>query len=252
MTDNKTTHNAHDIPNHQRPTVIILHGLYMHKWAMKPLAKRLQKQGFDVQRFGYYSLLHLLPTHSQRLDAWLSARFSKDTPLYLVGHSLGGLVIRDFLHRYPAWQVARCVTLGTPHNGSLSADSVMKLAPSFIGRSYQAGLDGTAPPLKNGVALGSIAGSHSAGLGKVILPKAHLTPNLANIANDLYEPFDGQNDGTVFVSETRLANAKDHIVLPVSHTGMIFDANVAEQVAYFLIHEQFYRPFDNTDVKKTS
>ena len=33
---------------------------------------------------------------------------------------------------------------------------------------------------------------------------------------------DGPNDGTVRVEETRLTSAKEHLTLPVTHSGMVF------------------------------
>ncbi len=48
--------------------------------------------------------------------------------------------------------------------------------------------------------------------------------------SDLPEP----NDGTVAVEETRIEGMSDHIVLPVTHTGMIMSASVADHVVRFL------------------
>jgi triacylglycerol esterase/lipase EstA (alpha/beta hydrolase family) len=42
-------------------------------------------------------------------------------PITLVGHSLGGLVLRYYARRYPAPAVRRIVTLGTPHGGTVLA-----------------------------------------------------------------------------------------------------------------------------------
>jgi hypothetical protein len=46
--------------------------------------------------------------------------------------------------------------------------------------------------------------------------------------------FDGPNDGTVAVSETRLPGAKDHLCVAVSHSGLVLSGEVADQVAAFL------------------
>lgn len=218
--------------------VIILHGLYMHAWTMQPLAYTLGKYGFQAHCFGYFSVLHPLSTHSQRLNDWIRQRFSADEPLHFVGHSLGGLVIRDFIYRYGysenylgmtsemhvRQKIGRVVTIGTPHNGSQSADRLRPLVPTFLGRSYVAGLDGRTPALVDGIELGVIAGCKAAGLGRLVLPRT-------------LEP----NDGTVLVSETRLINATDHLVVPHSHTGMPFTPLVAKQTAYFLENGKFKR-----------
>ena len=46
--------------------------------------------------------------------------------------------------------------------------------------------------------------------------------------------FDGLNDGTVAVWETRLPGLAEHLVLPVSHSAMIFSEQVAHLTANFL------------------
>jgi hypothetical protein len=61
----------------------------------------------------------------------------------------------------------------------------------------------------------------------------------------LVAEFDEPNDGTVAVSETRLEGAKDHLVMPVSHKGMLVSRDVADQAAAFLIRGEFLR--DQTD-----
>jgi hypothetical protein len=41
------------------------------------------------------------------------------------------------------------------------------------------------------------------------------------------------------VSETKLEGAKDHIVMPVSHTGIVFSVEVTAQIAKFLKEGEF-------------
>ena len=219
------------IKRQSKPIVILIHGLHMHAWAMRPLAKKLTKLGYECHRFGYFSVAHNLANHSRRLHRWLTKHEKAGVPIYLVGHSLGGLVIRDFLQRYPQWQITCCVTLGTPHNGSISANNIVKILPKFVGRSYLQGLDGNVPALKDTVQLGSIAGVRSVGLGKVVLPRNR---ELAKL-----EPHLQPNDGTVFVHETQLAAAKDHIIVNASHTGLLINDEVAIQIHHFLQQGHF-------------
>jgi hypothetical protein len=69
--------------------------------------------------------------------------------------------------------------------------------------------------------LGIIAGSQSIGLGQFVAG------------------FEEECDGTVGVSETRLEGATDHIVLPVSHLGMLVSARVARETGLFLANGRF-------------
>lgn len=222
----------------QKNLVILIHGLHQAPFIMRPMAKRLQNQGFTTHQFGYRSMRDGIKVNSQRLNAWLKVNHNPAKPIDLIGHSLGGLIIRDFIAHYPEWDIGRCVTLGTPHNGSISGDYMWRLMPAIVGKSYEQALDGTVAPLPKGVELGVIAGNRAQGLGQPILSyhnrklrKADTEMSTEKLAHD----------GTVYVSETKLASASDHIVLPVTHTGMLIDKNVIQQAIYFLQHGEFER-----------
>jgi hypothetical protein len=47
------------------------------------------------------------------------------------------------------------------------------------------------------------------------------------------------SDGTVAVSETKLPGHSAHLVLPVSHMGMLASARVARHVGAFLAEGRF-------------
>nr|WP_317198530.1 alpha/beta fold hydrolase [uncultured Psychrobacter sp.] len=218
--------------------VILVHGLHQTAWVMRPLAKRLQAQGYRTHQYGYRSMRDGIKTNSARLNEWLKNNHSPDQPIGLVGHSLGGLIIRDFVAHYPKWKIGRCVTLGTPHLGSVSGDYIWRLAPAIVGRSYEQALDGTVAPLPRNIELGVIAGNKAQGLGQPIL--SYHNRKLRKSNNDLKDT-SLAHDGTVYVSETQLAGASDHIILPVTHTGMLFKKQVAWQVVYFLDNGAFNR-----------
>ena len=232
-----TQHSAKNTK--QENLVILLHGLHQAPFIMRPLAKNLQAQGFsNTHQYGYRSVRDGIKMNSQRLHAWLEQHHHPDQPIDLVGHSLGGLIIRDFIDEYPQWQIGRCVTLGTPHLGSICADYIWRLTPAMVGQSYIDALDGTVAPLPEHITLGVIAGNKPYGLGQIFLQyhnrKLHKSGTLLLPENSVH-------DGTVYVSETKLINAADHIILPVSHTGMLVDKEVAKQTAHFLQHAQFRR-----------
>ncbi|MCP2039543.1 hypothetical protein L1281_000108 [Neisseria sp. HSC-16F19] len=48
-------------------------------------------------------------------------------------------------------------------------------------------------------------------------------------------------DGTVAVAETVAEGCRDHLVLSVSHSSMLLDAEVAAQVGHFLRYGCFQR-----------
>ena len=219
--------------DNNKPLVILIHGLHQRGFIMRSLSRYLKGEGYRTFELNYRSLAESVEQHSLRLNSWLTQHHTPDDPIHLVGHSLGGLVIRDFLNRYPNWQVGRCVTLGTPHVGSTSADYIKRLISPLVGKAYQAGLDGTIAPMADHICLGVIAGNSPYGLGQIFLNHPNRKANLPKSHCE--------HDGTVYVFETRLPNATDHIVMPVSHTGMLVNHEVAKQTAHFLAHGKFMR-----------
>ena len=223
--------------NESKPLAIILHGLHMNPWMMRPLARKLSRAGFRTHSLGYHSLANPIETHSSKLNDWLSQHHPQDAPLYLVGHSLGGLVIRHFLATYPDWQVMRSVTLGTPHQGSTTASYVKHYLPQLVSHAYIGALDGTCPLPPHDAKIGVIAGSRPWGLG---LPFITLHSHLHR--HDTHQTLDARiNDGTVYLSESRLNTAADYLILPTSHSGLVSDKTAAMQTVHFLKYGEFYR-----------
>lgn len=203
--------------------VLLLHGLYMRPWVMQPFARLISRHGFMADTFGYRSLTHPISAHTAALAAHVGAYYSRcNEPLHFVGHSLGGLVLRHFAAAYPEYVRGRIVTLGTPHQGSFTAARLKRLglARFTLGESYCDALDGCVPALPDGIELGSLAGSKTVGVGRLL-------------------GIQGGHDGTVTIRETCCTGMKDHIVLPTSHTAMLFDRQVAAQAAAFLLHGRF-------------
>jgi pimeloyl-ACP methyl ester carboxylesterase len=203
--------------------VVLLHGIWMKNLAMALLARRLRGCGFRVVPFSYPSLARTVSDNAVQLGTLLA---SLNTPvIHLVGHSLGGLVILRLLLDKPDLPPGRVVVLGTPYMGSHAARGLAGHAATrwLLGKSYEGGLRGNGPRWPGGRELGVIAGSRPLGVG-------WLVPGLAK-----------PNDGTVAVAETQIPGATGQIVLPVSHTGMLFSTEVAGAVCRFLHAGQFSR-----------
>ena len=203
--------------------VLLLHGLYLNRWAMLPFARLLQPYDFTTNTFGYYTIWQQLPQHLTALAKQVSQHYEQcQQPLHLVGHSLGGLVLRHFAVAYPHLVRGRIVTLGTPHQGSIVAQQIWQwgLSKPLLGGAYPAPLNGNLPPLPSGVELGSIAGNHRLGLGNIL-------------------GLNEESDGTVRVLETYCEGMRDHIILPCSHTSLLLSQQAAHQTATFLLHGKF-------------
>lgn len=194
--------------------VILLHGLMMRSPALWPLAHRLRRRGFQPLLFGYPTLWKSPAEAMERLALRLYSY--EQEKVHVVAHSLGGLIALETINRYQKLPPGRVVCLGSPLAGSSSARGLADRHLGFVSGKSGPLLRGGLSHLPHNREIGVIAGSHSFGMGK------------------WFGPFDGVNDGTVAVWETRLPGLSDHLVMPVSHSGMVFSAQVAELTANFL------------------
>ncbi len=140
-------------------------------------------------------------------------------PVHVIAHSLGGLITLETLATEPDLPPGRIVFLGVPVQGSRAAKAIAawSFGPQVLGALAAVELTRAREPRLTGPReIGVIAGSLSAGLGR------------------LFASLPQPNDGTVSVDETLLPGATAHLVLDVSHTGMLFSAAVAASAIEFL------------------
>ncbi len=208
---------------HRERSVVFVHGLWMtgHEalFLRRDLRDRLNAR---TAVFRYRSVVNDVSENAAALQEFLAGLASRR--LDLVGHSLGGLIILSCLERGPKLPPGRVVLLGAPLQGSAVARTLSQypMLRAMLGKSIAAEAVGEIRRRWHGAReVGIIAGSQSMGLGRLV----------ARIP----EP----NDGTVAVSETELPGSTDHLVLPVSHTSLVFSPLVAQQTAHFLDHGRF-------------
>lgn len=120
----------------QGPPILLVHGLYHNPTAWLAYRHWFRRDGFsDLHVYGYNSFTQvhadLVQEATRKALAILEERPGQQ--LILVGHSLGGLVIRGVAAR-PELQgrVRALACLGTPHHGSiLAAIGIGRLARSL-------------------------------------------------------------------------------------------------------------------------
>lgn len=203
--------------------VILVHGLWFGAWTMRPLARALRKSGFDVRRFNYRTTRGGLAAHARRLRAF--AARSKHVRQHFVAHSLGGLVTLQMLADFRDLPPGRVVFLASPVHGSTVARKTSRIPGSrkLLG-DVRSALESGFKPVSMNRDAGMIAGSKTIGLGLIVGGHG------------------GPGDGTVSISETRVDGLRDHLVLPVTHTSILYSPGVASQAAHFLETGGFMHP----------
>jgi 8-oxo-dGTP pyrophosphatase MutT (NUDIX family) len=204
--------------------VVVVHALWMPGHETALLRRRLARAGFRPSLFRFRTVSDGLDANAERL-----ARFVERVPgdrVHFVGHSLGGAVAAYTVQTRRPARAGRVVCLGSPLRGTRSGQRLARFrwGAWLTGRSIGDLLArGGLRPWSGTADLGVIAGDLPLGLGLLLgaLPKP--------------------NDGVVTVEETRLEGAADHLVLPLSHTALIFSRRVAAETAHFLRHGRFER-----------
>ncbi len=205
---------------------MLVHGIWMTGLELSLLALRLRRCGFRTLVFRYRSLYRPVAHNALRLRKRIEGL--GDTRVHVVAHSLGGIVTLQALQDQPDLISGRVVLLGSPVNGSIIARRVYRyrLFRWLLGRSGEDALLGGGPAWQGTQSLGVIAGTRPMGVGTLL------------------GGFEGENDGTVALDETRLDNATASTRFHSSHFGMVVSGRVAAAVCSFIAHGRFAPPGD--------
>lgn len=209
----------------RRRVVVLQHGMFRSSWALRRLARTCAEHGYEVHNLDYPSTRETLQEHAARLGAAVAA-LAQSRPideLSFLGHSMGGLVIQEYLRSPQALPVHRCVYLAVPHRGALLADLRRHwfLFRWVMGERAAAQLSPGDPfhrqPIpalaQSGVVVGDV------GAGNASIP--------------------GRDDQTVAVDEARLPGAAATWVVPYGHTAIAYRPEVARGVLWFLAKGEF-------------
>ena len=203
---------------------MVVHGLWTHGLVMEVMRRRLARCGFRALAYSYPSMRLTPAENAERLAAY--CRGLAVYRVHLVGHSMGGLVVLRALEAATGFVPGRAVLTGVPVSGCHAARRLARWpgGRAALGRCMPQWLESGGFAARAGREIGVIAGSKPVGLGRMVAP-------------GLERP----SDGVVSVAETRFPGMRDHIVLNVSHTGMLFSRPVARQICAFLRDGAFIR-----------
>lgn len=208
--------------------VVLLHGLWRTDASMGKLERNLGEAGYTVRNIAYDST-----------DATVEALAAEAIPravdacdeagaIHFVTHSMGGILIRQYLAEGEIERLGRVVMLGPPNQGSEVVDSYARF-PGFEWFAGPAGLqlgtgEASVPRQLGPVSfdVGVIAGTQS------------INPILSTLLPN-------RDDGKVSVEATRVEGMNDHLELPVTHVFMMRDDEVMDQVVYYLANGRFMR-----------
>ncbi len=233
---------SRELPPMRGSGVIVLHGLFRSRSAMEELCTFLRQEGgYTVLNVGYPSTRRQISEHAQSL-ARIVENLDGIDEINFVAHSMGNIVVRHYLSdragrsassasvvpggRGPGPPVKRFVMLAPPNHGSLVALALAKnhLFKAVSGES------------------GQQLGRQWAELGsRLATPECEFGIIAGGKGNDKgFNPFlPGDDDGTVSVASTRLAGARDFVIVPVRHSQVNSDQRVLQYTLRFFKRGHF-------------
>ena len=213
----------------KKELVVLLHGILRGKMDMSFLNHFFKKNGYNTLNILYPSREERLEGLSEFVKQEIenSPHYNEDTTINFVTHSMGGLITRYYIAQEKPKNLGKVVMLGPPNTGSEFADWLHDteiLAPLFK----------------------TIFGPASTQLGtKYEHIDTEITYPLGIIAGNMsvnpLSPWvlDGQHDGIVPVERTKIEGMTDHIIMPATHSFMMFNKDVMEQALHFLRQNKF-------------
>ena len=204
--------------------VVLLHGLARSSTSLNTMERALQDEGYQTANIDYPSRdFEIAELADIAVEEGLAACRAVDSieKIHFVTHSLGGILVRQYLDSASIDRLGRVVMLGPPNQGSVAVDD-LEGVPGFdwingpAGR--QLGKGKNSVPLALGPAdfeLGIIAGNRT------------IDPITSAV-------LDNPDDGRVSVADTRLEGMDDFIVVEHSHAFMMRMRRPIELTILFL------------------
>jgi hypothetical protein len=194
--------------------LLLVHGLWRTPLSFLLLARQLRTWGYHTEQFGYAAVAQRYEVIVERLARRLD-RLAAAGPYAIIGHSLGGVLLRSALPRVAGPGPRHLVLLGTPNRRPRLAE-VLGSHWWYRRLMGECGVNLASPAFYVGLPVPEVPYTIIAGTAG---PRVHWTP------------FGGElNDGIVAVNETRIRDDDQIITLPVTHTFMMNNSAVQEVI----------------------
>ena len=191
--------------------VVLLHGLARTSSSFDAMQEALEEDGYLTANIDYPSREYEIAALADIAigEGLASCRAGEDVEkIHFVTHSLGGILVRQYLSTQTVGELGRVVMLGPPNQGSDAVDDLVDV-PGFDWvngpAGHQLGKGETSVPLALGPVdfeLGVIAGNRT------------IDPITSAV-------LENPDDGRVSVEDTKIEGMDDFVIVEHSHAFMM-------------------------------
>lgn len=212
--------------------VILLHGLARTSRSMRRMERALQKAGYSTCNIGYpsrkYSIEYLATTYVARAIDNCRRKVGKNNikKIHFVTHSMGGILVRQYLTTHQMEHLGRVVMLAPPNHGSEIVD---RLGNTWWFRLFNG---------PGGCSLGTAPDSAPNLLGPADFALGIITGNQS--LDPLFSSMVPKpNDGKVSVASAKLTGMRDFLIVLHGHTFVMNTKEVIYQTIFFMNNGKF-------------
>ncbi|MBC2607756.1 alpha/beta fold hydrolase [Pelagicoccus albus] len=213
----------------REPLVVLLHGLARTSRSMRPMAKYLERHGFNTLCLSYPSTKAPVEKLAGQVRSAIRDQCGGRRLLHFVTHSMGGILLRVMQRDEPMPNLGRAVMLCPPNKGSQIVDRLggwrlFGWLNGPAGRQLVTGPLGLPETLgKANFEVGVLAGNRT------------FDPILSRL-------LPGENDGKVAVSHMELEGQADFKIVPATHTFVMSNGEAQANTLAFLKNGAFIHP----------
>jgi hypothetical protein len=196
--------------------ILLVHGLWRTPLSFLSLVRRLHAWGHSPEQFAYAAIAQRYEAIVERLVCRLDRLATSGAPYAVIGHSLGGVLLRSAIPRIAGRPPEHLVMLGTPNRPPRLA---RRLGVHWVYRRLMG---------ECGINLASE--DFYTALPVPVVPYTIVAGTTG--PRGRWSPFDNEpNDGVVAVSETKIRDDDVVVLLPVTHTFMMNNPDLQAVIA---------------------
>ena len=200
--------------------MILVHGVYRNHDDLKKIGELYIREGYEVISIQYPSTIDNIEEISRKYIEPVIKSIPKDKEKYFITHSMGTLVIREFLIKNKIENLKNVIFISPPTHGT-------DLADSFLAQAIKYGL---------GKAFFELSMKENSFANTLAAPNYKCKVFMGNKSNNYFYSMiiKGQDDGMVPVATAKIENCEYELINGDTHKSILVDKGVIYKTKEFI------------------